>query len=230
MDNRINQPASRRILSASKIRQEDAASNLAQPQRATQADVAQADALEASVFGSLAPAIIGKGGELVPDATGHRGALGCRDAVASPTYLTVEASATRLQLAENARVLDLTLDLNDTINARDNLERMIAGQMALFHSLAMKSGARAAQALEQAGGFDRTHADQHSIHSQRFLNTAAKASAEFQNCALALHRLRTGGKQAITVTHVQNTQVNEGGQAVVVGGGGAQPQGGLGGK
>jgi hypothetical protein len=230
MDNRINSPASDRIIGAARIRCEAEASNLnpANEPRATQADAAFADKLERSVLDTIAPAIVGKGGELVPDASGHMGTMGCRDTVASPTYLTVQASRTRLQLAEDCRVLDLALDLSDTINAQNSIEKMIVGQMALLHRVSMKAGAMASDSVERAGmSIDSRYREQHTIQAQRSVNMAAKASAEFQNCALTLQRLRTGGKQNITVTHVQNTQVNEGGQAVVNGAGVASAGGGV---
>jgi hypothetical protein len=43
-------------------------------------------------------------------------------------------------------------------------------------------------------------------------NATARAMAAFNDAALTLQRLRTGGKQVVTVQHVT---VKEGGQAVV---------------
>jgi hypothetical protein len=49
---------------------------------------------------------------------------------------------------------------------------------------------------------------------------AARLMDVYQNGMLVLHRLRTGGKQTVTVKHVvvhQQVQVNEGGRAVIAG-------------
>ena len=60
--------------------------------------------------------------------------------------------------------------------------------------------------------------ESYTVQLNRLVGTVARASAEFQNGLLTLTKKRSGGKQNITVTHVQNTQVNSGGQAVVTGG------------
>jgi hypothetical protein len=64
----------------------------------------------------------------------------------------------------------------------------------------------------------------------RMVNAMSRASAEFQNCMTTFQKMRSGGKQNITVTHVQNTQVNDGGLAVVTTGPGAHHTGGDAGK
>ena len=46
-------------------------------------------------------------------------------------------------------------------------------------------------------------------------NASAKMMDAFQKGTLALHKLRTGGTQTVTVQHVN---VSDGGQAVVTGG------------
>ncbi len=61
--------------------------------------------------------------------------------------------------------------------------------------------------------------DAHSKHdthlsATRLLNTAARLMTSFQDGMTALHRMRRGGRQVVTVQHVQ---VSDGGQAVVAG-------------
>ena len=46
-------------------------------------------------------------------------------------------------------------------------------------------------------------------------NSAARIMDAFQKGTIALHKLRTGGKQVVTVQHVN---VTDGGQALVTGG------------
>jgi hypothetical protein len=58
------------------------------------------------------------------------------------------------------------------------------------------------------------------VEQVRYLNAAARLMDVYQNGMLVLHKLRTGGKQTVTVKHVvvhQQVQVNEGGQAVIAG-------------
>jgi hypothetical protein len=60
----------------------------------------------------------------------------------SPDVLTARASRTRLELASKAGVLDLGVDLAQTIKARNSFEKMIAHQLAALHCLAMNAVAR----------------------------------------------------------------------------------------
>jgi hypothetical protein len=108
---------------------------------------------------------------------------------------------------------------------------MLAGQMALLQKVTMLAGKRAAEALENMEGvIDPKYREAHSVQANRMVNAMSRASAEFQNAMTTLQKMRSGGKQNITVTHVQNTQVNDGGLAVVTTGPGAQHLGGDAGK
>jgi hypothetical protein len=55
----------------------------------------------------------------------------------------------------------------------------------------------------------------YATEASRVANASAKMMDAFQKGTLALHKLRTGGKQVVTVQHVN---VSDGGQAVVTGG------------
>lgn len=191
-----------------------------------------AERLEGKASGQIVPVRVGKGGEIVPDATMHRTSMGpYRDMVASPTHITVEASRNRLELANDAGVLDTALDLCDTIQAGNSAERMLAGQMAALHRLTMKIAAHANETVGRLNGVVRAQdRDAYTVQLNRLVGSMARASAEYQNAMVTLSKARSGGKQSITVTHIQNTQVNSGGQAVVNGGHVAGTVGGVGGQ
>ena len=62
-----------------------------------------------------------------------------------------------------------------------------------------------------------------SVEAGRMANTAARLMDTFQHGLLALERMRNGGRQVVTVQHVN---VSDGGQAVVAGTvGGGYPRG-----
>lgn len=214
---------SEKILGAARIRCEaEANALLGHPDHAMEAAVAQADQTEARVLQVLGAGECptGAGGEIVPFGDGFTRTATYKDTVKAPSLVTAEASRARLDLADNAGVLPAALDIADTIEARDSTERNLAAQMALLHKLIMKSGALAISCLERAEGcIQAKDREIHTIQANRMVNTVARASAEHQAAMLTLQRVRSGGKQNITVTHIQNTQVNDGGKAIIAGGG-----------
>ena len=65
-----------------------------------------------------------------------------RHTVESPTYVTADASRSRLDLAFKAGALELGFDLAETIQAANSLEKMLAHQLAATHNAAMKMTAQ----------------------------------------------------------------------------------------
>ena len=59
---------------------------------------------------------------------------------------------------------------------------------------------------------DRALGESDSVESCRLANTAARLMSAFNDGVATLQRLRTGGKQTVTVQHVT---VAQGGQAVI---------------
>ena len=59
-----------------------------------------------------------------------------------------------------------------------------------------------------------------TVEQARMSNAAARMIQVFQEGLLALHRIRTGGRQTVVVQHVQDS---DGGQAVVAGNVNADP-------
>src|SRR5262245_43208069 len=83
----------------------------------------------------------GAGGELI-DIENRWDALGVVDTVANPDYVTAAASRERLELANEAGSLDLALDVADSIQAQDSLEKMLVHQMAVLHRGMMRAATR----------------------------------------------------------------------------------------
>lgn len=141
----------------------------------------------------------GTGGELIPppclDHPGLEYALNRPDAVA------MDASLERLGLAESSGVFNLALDAAETIKAKDATEQMLAHQMAAAHKAALDLLAKSAQQRD-------------TVEQARLANTAVRLMSAYQGAMTTLQRVRTGGKQTVTVQHVQ---VSDGGQAVIAG-------------
>lgn len=159
---------------------------------------------------------IGTGGELVPQADQiKRGGGNFIDTVEYPDAATAEASMDRLKLADDGiQCVALAVDTADTIQAENSVEKMMAHQMAAAHKLAMTFAGKARELIEHdAGG--NGHKAVYAAEAARVANSSAKMMDAYQKGVLALHKLRTGGKQVVTVQHVN---VSDGGQAVVTGG------------
>jgi hypothetical protein len=164
------------------------------------------------------PPDVGAGGEVVhtnplPDLHVNQVApagfkrLNIRDTLAEgATRIAEDASVQRADLLTQPSfdVLPMAIDAAESIEAGNSLEKMLAHQMAMAHHMAMKFADRALSYEHQTAG------DQ--IEAARCANTVARLMGVFQDGLLALHRLRTGGNQTVTVQHVT---VKEGGQAIV---------------
>lgn len=92
------------------------------------------------------------------------------------------------------------------IAPRDGVERMLAVQMAATHVALIRQGGRMANA-EQLPQFE--------AHERAYTKLARTYTAQVE----ALRKYRNGGKQTVTVQHVN---VEDGGQAIV---GNVQPRG-----
>lgn len=157
--------------------------------------------------------VIGVGGEVVePQVTG----LPCNQAIA---VNTLQEGATRSAEDASLRRMDLLLqpsfnavalavDAAESIKAENSLEKMLAHQMAVAHEAGMRLMDRALG--YEAGG--RTMRQGDSVEACRLANSAARLMSVYQDGLLTLQRLRTGGKQLVTVQHVT---VGPGGQAVI---------------
>jgi hypothetical protein len=204
------------VLAAEQTRAEAAAS----PHRSTAVDLARADKWEGQARTKQLPSTrteIGAGGELI-DIENRWDALGVVDTVADPDYVTASASRERLELANEAGSLDLALDVADSIQAQDSLEKMLVHEMAVLHRGMMKAATRMNEELYAAAGRDEGRREAANVRACRLAGAISRLSATYQQGLLTLQRKRTGGSQHVTVKHIhQQVNVTEGGQAVVAG-------------
>src|SRR5215211_5067274 len=107
------------------------------------ADLETAKRWEGRAFANLPDTIQSIGGELVPSEADHRHGNSMRNTVADPSYITADASKSRLDLAFDAGVLETGLDAAETIEARNSLEKMMAHQMAAHGSRPKDGGLNA---------------------------------------------------------------------------------------
>jgi hypothetical protein len=159
---------------------------------------------------------IGTGGELVPASIlGECSrALDLRDTVRDPSYVTVDASRDRLELAQQAGALELALDAADTIDAENSLERMLAHQLAATHRSTMKLSAQLNRAVERMDVIHEEARERANVQATRLAGAMARLMGSYQSGLLALQRMRSGGQQVVVV---QRVEVRDGGQAVVAG-------------
>ena len=137
------------------------------------------------------------------------------DTVERPDAVTAAASMDRLKLADEVQCVSLAVDTAETIQAKNSIEKMIAHQLAAAHKLAMTLAGKAQNLIEEDGSGWHRPPTVYATEASRVANASAKMMDAFQKGTLALHKLRTGGTQTVTVQHVN---VSDGGQAVVTGG------------
>jgi len=138
------------------------------------------------------------------------------DTVERPDAVTATASMDRLKLTdEGIGCVALAVDAAETIQAANSIEKMMAHQLAAAHKLAMTFAGKAQRLIEEEGIGWTPKLALYATEASRVANASAKMMDAFQKGTLALHKLRTGGKQVVTVQHVN---VSNGGQAVVTGG------------
>jgi hypothetical protein len=100
-----------------------------------------------------------------------------------PDMLTAAASVARLDLVADAGALSVGVDAADTIQASNSLEKMLAHQMGVAHTMAMKFAADAPDEL-----FEQRHPHR-SIEAARMANVAARLMETYQRAALTLLRM-----------------------------------------
>ncbi len=122
--------------------------------------------------------------------------------LAHPNMISVGASGQRMEAAQEAGVLQTAVDAAESALAGNSLEKMLCHQMAAAHHAAMK--------LVTWG----TTRHLPPVETVRLTNAAARMMQVYQEALLTLQKIRTGGKQTVTVQHVQ---VSDGGQAVIAG-------------
>jgi len=152
---------------------------------------------------------------------------GMIETVRQPTLVKASADLSRLRKAEETSSLELSLDLNTELRAKNNLEKMIIQAMSAMYAGANELQAGAMYHIRHGGGSEAHRGNEYTSRNRTFdamqdhnteaakLGTAAtKQFQTFLMGAQTLAMLRRGGRQKIKVVH-QHVTVNEGGQAVV---------------
>ena len=165
---------------------------------------------------------VGAGGELVPASMlgENSRALEYRSTVERPDCVAIEASRDRLELADKAGALEMGLDLADTIQADNSMEKMLVHQMAAAHNSAMRMIAVVNRRVESMADTNQLtnmqDIERQNIETCRLAGTATRMMNTFQQGMLTLQRIRTGGEQRVVVEqHQYVTKVEDGGQAVI---------------
>ena len=146
-----------------------------------------------------APRIKMRGKEMIVSREDMMRALGTDSAEFTDGVLRQLASAVSLGGGADEEAINFALAVIAGIEPKDELETMLAMQMAAIHLATMTFTRR----LAHVETLDQQHG------SERALNKLART---FAMQLEALKRYRTGGEQKVVVQHVN---VNEGGQAVV---------------
>jgi len=141
-----------------------------------------------------------------------------RETCEEPNQVNAQASQTRMELAANlgAEALVLVADTQETIGAKNSLEKMLAGQIGATHYLMMNLARR----INEMTMYDVPTIDKKDLErAERDASILAKYTASFSRLAKVieghyqtLQKMRTGGRQTVTVQH-QHVQVA--GQAIV---------------
>lgn len=168
-------------------------------------DLATADRLDREASDALTlPMGIerGAGGELIPPiAIGIDRGIVAEVLKQRPDAINLYAGMERVDLASKCGVLDMALDAAQDAKAVTAQEKMLAHQMAALHRAAMEMLAKSSE-------------QEDTVEQSRLANTAARLLSVYQDGMLTFQRVRSGGRQTVTVQHVQ---VSQGGQAVIAG-------------
>ena len=204
------------VLTAARIRRDGQSRVRIDP--AATFDLQLADETEARALAKLPGALsmTGAGGELVPISAGDfKAPETFRNTVDDPNYVTASASHERLELANDAQVLNSGLDVADSVRAQDSVARQMAHQSAALHRLMMKATAEVNRSIDRMQGvIARDVLELHNLHVTRMAGAVARLASAHTDLALALHRIRTGARQMVVVKYLQQVQAHK---AVVTG-------------
>lgn len=140
-----------------------------------------------------------------------------RDTCEDPREVSAEASRTRMELVSymGAEALVLVADTAETIGAKNSLEKMLAGQIGVTHylimSLARQINEIVLKDLYNGAGTKQDQELDAEIMS-RYTAAYSRLSKVMDGHLQTLQKMRTGGRQTVTVQH-QHVQVA--GQAIV---------------
>ncbi len=157
---------------------------------------AAAKEMAISLSESVSGVHIGAGGEVVDQSKPE-----LVNTMKNPTLVAIDASNHRTELITSigGSVAAMALDIADTIQAENSVEKMVAHQLAAVHDAGMRT-------------LQRANVTQDAALASRLLNSAARCFDTFQRGMMTLQRLRGKQEQRILVQHVN---VGQGAQAVI---------------
>ncbi|MGU3536807.1 hypothetical protein [Methylobacterium sp. A54F] len=168
--------------------------------------------------------VLTAGRELLPsdDFTSSRDASPY-DTLAKPDAVAADASRERLNLLNEADALALGLDLADSAQAQNSLEKALLHQMGTTHAAHLKMAAQMNRLLDSMAKLEPYGWKNLPTEACRLAGAMTRLAGAYQGGMTTLQRVRSGGRQTVIVQH---TYVGDGGQAVVAGQakGGGQPR------
>jgi hypothetical protein len=128
-------------------------------------------------------------------------------------FINLDASNERTKLVADLNCLDLALDAAESINAKNSLEKMLMHQAAACHSVSMDLLRRAQERSYKSYKYLDGQKKETEIQV-KLINAAARLMDICDRKMITFQKLRSGGRQVVTVQHVQ---VADKAQAIVTG-------------
>jgi hypothetical protein len=128
-------------------------------------------------------------------------------------FINLDASNERTKLVSDLNCLDLALDAAQSINAKNSLEKMLMHQAAACHSVSMDLLRRAQERSYKSNKYLDGQKKETEIQA-KLINAAARLMDIYDRKMTTFQKLRSGGRQVVTVQHVQ---VADKAQAIVTG-------------
>ncbi len=161
------------------------------------------------VMHATGPVAVGNGGEM---AIGTKAMQPYTNIVRErPDMLAIDAARQRMELANKADALLLSLDAANSVQPQNALEKMLIQEMAAAHVAAMELQAEARALLQR---YKRTGFQQLNVEAGRTFNCAARMMSAYQDGMLTLTKARNNGQQTIVI---QRMTVSDGGRGAMVG-------------
>jgi len=105
----------------------------------------------------------------------------------------VAADNERLGLASEARADELALDMEQSAGAESSIEKAMTHQMAAAHAAALRIVGRVNFELENMGTRSRNEHREATVEIARLSNAASRLMQTYQQAALTLAKMRSGG-------------------------------------
>jgi hypothetical protein len=132
---------------------------------------------------------------------------------AGADFINLDASNTRKKLAEDLNCLDMAIDAAESIDAQNSLEKMLTHQAAACHFKGMSLLNQAAEVGYRT--YQKIDMEKKKVDIQvKLINASTRLINTFNRSMQTLQRFRTGGRQIVTVQHVN---ISGEAQAIVAG-------------